>query len=59
MNFGPSFLNWIKTFYTNISSCVVNNGYSSEFFLSKGVLDRVVLFQACSLFWLWSHSPTK
>ena len=30
MNFGPSFLNWIKTFYTNISNCVVNNGYSSE-----------------------------
>ena len=38
MNFGPSFLNWIKTFYTNISSCVVNNGYSSEFFsLQRGV----------------------
>ena len=32
MNFGPSFLNWIHTFYSNISSCVVNNGYSSEFF---------------------------
>ena len=32
MNFGPSFLNWIKPFYTNISSCVVNNSYSSEFF---------------------------
>ena len=28
------FLNWIKTFYTNISSCVVNNGYSSEFFFA-------------------------
>ena len=38
MNFGPSFLNWIKTFYSNISSCVVNNGYSSEFFsLQRGV----------------------
>ena len=38
MNFGSSFLNWIKTFYTNISSCVVNNGYSSEFFsLQRGV----------------------
>ena len=34
----PSFLKWIKTFYTNISSCVVNNGYSSEFFsLQRGV----------------------
>ena len=38
MNFGPSFLNWIHTFYSNISSCVVNNGYSSEFFsLQRGV----------------------
>ena len=38
MNFGPSFLNWIQTFYTNISSCVVNNGFSSEFFsLQRGV----------------------
>ena len=38
MKFGPSFLNWVKTFYTNISSCVVNNVYSSEFFsLQRGV----------------------
>ena len=38
MNFGPSFLNWIQTFYTNISSCVVNDGFSSEFFsLQRGV----------------------
>ena len=44
MNFGPSFLNWIKTFYTNIYSCVVNNGYLSEFFsLQRGVR------QGCSL----------
>ena len=25
--FGPSFLQWIQTFYNNISSCVVNNGF--------------------------------
>ena len=38
MNFGPSFLNWIRTFYSNISSCVINNGHSSEFFsLQRGV----------------------
>ena len=37
MNFGPSFLNWIHTFCSNTSSCVVNNGYSSEFFLYKEV----------------------
>ena len=38
MNFGPSFLNWIHTFYKNIYSCVINNGYSSDFFsLQRGV----------------------
>ena len=38
MNFGPSLLNWIQTFYTNISSRVVNDGFSSEFFsLQRGV----------------------
>jgi len=38
MNFGLSFLNWIHTFYTNISSFVINNGSSSEFFaLKRGV----------------------
>ena len=38
MNFGPSFINWIHTFYKNISSCVINNGYSSQFFaLQRGV----------------------
>jgi len=37
-NFGPSFLNWIHTFYKNISSCVIDNGFSSEFFaLQRGV----------------------
>lgn len=24
--FGPSLVRWIETFYTNISSCVLNNG---------------------------------
>ena len=38
MNFGPSFCNWVCTFYHNISSCVVNNGYASDFFsLQRGV----------------------
>lgn len=31
-NCGPQIWNWIKTFYTKISSCVVNNGHASEFF---------------------------
>ena len=36
--FGETFQTWIKIMYTNISSCVMNNGFSSIFFpLSKGV----------------------
>ena len=31
-NFGTYFLQWIKTFYTDISSCVLNNGFTSDLF---------------------------
>ena len=37
-NFGPSLISWVKTFYSNASSTIQNNGWSSEFFpLSRGV----------------------
>ena len=38
-NFGPNFKGWIKSFqYTNIKSCVVNNGLCSDYFeLARGV----------------------
>ena len=37
-NFGPGFINWIETLYSNISSCVGNNGYYSDYFkLSRGI----------------------
>ena len=37
-NFGPNFIHWVKTFYRNIQSCVINNGLSSEYFkLERGV----------------------
>ena len=31
-NFGTQFVQWIKTFYTNISSCVLNNGLITNLF---------------------------
>ena len=31
-DFGPDIQNWIKVFYNNVSSCVMNNGHASEFF---------------------------
>ena len=32
-NFGSSLVAWIRLFYTDISSCVQNNGWTSDFFL--------------------------
>ena len=31
-NFGRSFIKWVNTFYCNIKSCVLNNGFSSTHF---------------------------
>ena len=37
-NFGPDLINWVKTFYCNIESCVINTGLSSDYFtLARGV----------------------
>ena len=37
-NFGTYFLQWIRTFYTDLSSCVLNNGFATNFFsVSRGV----------------------
>ena len=37
-NFGEDFIRWVKTFYKNIESCVLNNGFFSEYFkLERGV----------------------
>ena len=36
--FGPSLLNWVELFYCNTESCILNNGWASNFFeLSRGV----------------------
>ena len=38
LQFGKDFKNWVQTFYCNITSCVTNSGYASEFFnLERGV----------------------
>ena len=37
-NFGPSYIRWIRTFYSNISSWIINNGFTSDYFaVSRGV----------------------
>lgn len=37
-NFGESIIKWVETFYSNISSCVISNGWTSEYFeVERGV----------------------
>ena len=37
-NFGPSFIHWIRVLYNNVSSCVMNNGFTTApFMLGRGV----------------------
>ena len=37
-NFGRDFLRWVKVFYKNIQSCIMNNGMTSNYFtLERGV----------------------
>ena len=35
-NFGPDFINWVKMFYKNIQSCVINNEFASDYFVRDG-----------------------
>ena len=38
LNFGNEFIRWVKLLYTNISSCLVNNGTSTKYFtLTRGL----------------------
>ena len=37
-NFGPQFIHWIEVLYQDVSSCVMNNVFSSSFFsIHRGV----------------------
>jgi hypothetical protein len=38
VGFGETFCSWMKTFYNDISSCIINNGHCSDYFkLGMGV----------------------
>ena len=47
--FGEGFISWIKCCYTDILSCVMNNGYSSEWFTLSTSTSRLPS-QCLSLF---------
>ena len=34
-NFGSDFIQWVKTFYKNTQSCVINNGLTSDYFTQE------------------------
>ena len=37
-NFGQDFIQWIQTFYNHISSCIINNRHSCQYFqIGRGV----------------------
>ena len=43
-NFGADIQNWVRIFYNNVTSCVLNNGHASEFFpLERGVRQGCLL----------------
>ena len=40
-NFGPSLIKWIEVFYTNVSSCTINNGFTSKSFRVKRIVKMI------------------
>ena len=49
--FGPDFIQWVKTFFKNVESCVMNNGRSTGYFPFKEVPDTETLFLLTFSFW--------
>ena len=47
---GPYFLQWFKTFYANVSSCVLNNVLLLIYFQCNVALDRLNPYQLYSSF---------
>ena len=46
--FSPSFIQWIHTFYNNISSCILNNSFSTApFDVQRGVRQGDLLSSYC------------
>ena len=50
-NFGPEFIKWVKTFYKNVYSCIIDNGISSCPFkletLTLRALQLEIMKQSC------------
>ena len=47
--FGPDIQNWVKLFYNNVTSCVLNNGHVQISSFWKEGFDKVALCPDCFL----------
>ena len=52
LNFGEYFVQWIKTFYNDISSCVLNNRFTTDLFPVRRGKDRGIPYHNYYLYWL-------
>ena len=59
MNFGQSFINWVKLFYNDIESCVSNNGVTSQYFKLEHGLDRRTHCLHIYSFCVWKLCPVQ
>ena len=63
--FGDGFIAWVKTMYTEVKSCVLNNGHASEFFqLHRGLRQSCpfspLLFLLCSeILAIWARDDAN
>lgn len=55
--FNESFISWVKALYSDIQTCVMNNGWVSENFKNSRGIRQDVLYQPCYLFYLSKSWP--
>ena len=60
LNFGSYFKQWIRTFYTDISSYVMNNGFSYKLSFVQSIgFFKVILSYLSFLLWTWKFLRVK
>ena len=56
LGFGESIIKWVKLLYTDISSCIVNNGHCSEFFTLGRGFDKLIQYPLIYSYYAWNFS---
>ena len=57
--FGDEFIKWIRTLLFNVSSCVMNNGFSTGYFLLSEAQGNVISYQHTFLFCVLNYFSFK